>query len=486
MNKGVEHSEELIKSRIIKQYLFALRDNDPNVRYLGLEGLEKYIDLVDVKNIVDVLDDTDKFVRWKAIKVLRAYDISITKIHLEKCLASSDPISRALAARSLAFSGSQQALEVLIQAYKKEATPKIKQVIVRNLAFFKEIPYDFWYKIAKDSDVGVRIDAVLAIGNFTFDEKLCDLLVNMLETEINNQVFASILLSLGKFKKENLIPYFQHSLLHKEPRIRANAVEALGNYPFAKIEPIILPYLNDPSNRVKANVIGLYLKNGLLNKVVKNLHQMVTSYNRLERASAAWLIGNFKIKEMLSYVMRLLNDEDETVSQRAAWSIGRLNDANVFELLLKEWNAAKEWAIPAFLSAFRKTANINNSHLLVKLLEKERNSRVKSTIIDILAEIGAFVHKPLVEKYVKDPELRVKISAIIFLAKMGGEEAHKMLLEYLNDPSPRIRKICAKTLLEKGDFRALKPLASLITEQEKQEEILKWLYTRHQPQNKED
>lgn len=467
------------QTRIMRQFGFALRDPNPNIRFLALEGIGRFPDPALVEHVLPLLEDKDKYVRWKAIQVAGALGLPSVRHSLELLLHSPDPTTRTLAAQALGGTGKVEVLPSLLDLATREAAPRVRQTVIKNLhRFGSQIPWDFLARCIRDPDLGVRIDTAITLGNAAPHDQACDILINLLEQESNNHVFATALMSLGRFRKEILLGYFQHSLLHQESRIRANAVEAMGNLPFRTVEQLVVPYLRDPSNRVKANVMGLYLQNGMGSRVLGEVRALLTSPQRWERASGAWLLGTYRVSELTPYLFALLNDEEPAVAERAAWALGQLRSPGLFDDLLREWGKAKQWAVPAFLSAFRRVARLENVPSLIAMLEKDRNPRTKATIIDILTGLRALMARSAVEKLIWDPEQRIRISALLYMAATAGSSANEMLVRALDDPSPRVRQLCAEALLEKGDFRALRTLAALLTEPEKQQRVLGGLALR--------
>lgn len=468
-----------LRTRVVKQFGFALRDTNPSIRFLALEGMERFPDPSLTDQVLPLLEDKDKYVRWKAIQVAGLLGLAAFRPPLEMLLQSPDPTTRSLAAQALGTTGQVEVLPALLDLAGREGSPRVRQTVIRNLhRFGGQIPWTYLAQAIRDPDLGVRIDTATTLGNAAPHDQACDLLINLLEQESNNHVFATALMSLGRFRKEILVGYYQHSLLHQEPRIRANAVEAMGNLPFRTVEQLVLPYLRDPSNRVKANVMGIYLQNGLGPRVIGEVRALLVSPHRWERASGAWLIGTYRVTELTASLFGLLNDEEPAVAERAAWALGQVRTPGLFEDLLREWGKARQWAIPAFLSAFRRVARLENVPALVSLLEKDRNPRTKAAMIDNLTALRAVMAKPAVEKLIWDPEQRIRLSALLFMAGISGTSANDMLVRALDDPSPRVRQLCAEVLLEKGDFRGLRTLAALLTDPEKQQRVMGGLALR--------
>ncbi|OIP30906.1 hypothetical protein AUK22_01615 [bacterium CG2_30_54_10] len=457
-----------LKPRILRQLKFALQDLNPNIRFLALEGVARFSDPSLAEYVQKLFHDQDKYVKWKAIQIAGVLGVASIISELEKLLISPDVNTRLYAAQALGLTGRPDVLTPLLDLAARETAPQVRQMVVKNLNLFGgSIPWEFLGRSIQDPDLGVRLNAASTLGAIAPNEHACDILINLLERESDNRVFATAVMSLGRFRKEILVGYFQHSLLHREPRIRANAVEAMGCLPFRSVELLLVPYLRDPSNRVKANVMGIFLHNGMGPRVIGEVRSLMVSPNHWDRASGAWLIGTYGVKELVPLLIALLNDEESAVAERAAWAIGKIKGPGLFEELLRSWGSAKQWALPAFLSAIKRIAALKNVPTLIQILEKDKNPRTKATVIDILSDLDALIARSAVEKFIKDPEQRIRVSALLFIAKVVGPPSNDLLFKALDDPTPRVRALCAEALLRNGDFRALKVLATQLTDSEK-------------------
>jgi|GEM_PF-1884139 len=460
------------QSRITQQLGFALKDPNPNIRFLALEGLQLFPGSKECDLIAPLLNDKDRFVKWKAIQVCGVLGMSRTFPVLQKLLSSSDMNTRLFAAYSLGMSGDCEYLPGLLDLAQKEDSPRVRQILVRILYLFGEnAPWDFIAKATRDPDVGVRIDTAIILGRLAPIDAACDILINLLEKESNNHVFATAILSLGRFKRTVFVGYFQHSLLHQESRIRANAVEAIGQLHFKTIHKIIEPYLHDPSNRVKANVMAIYLQNGQGEKILSELGKLLESSNRWERSSGAWLAGTYKIASTVPALIKLLHDEEAVVAERSAWALGKIGAKGTFDILKNSYMKANQWTLPYIIKAMGEIPSQVNAESVFKLMNKERSPLLKSQFIDLLAKIKAVNYKDNILKMLTEPDHHVRSGVYGFISSIDADEAPDLLLSGLDDANLKVRAVCAELMIKKGDFRALKALSALLNDSDKLQRV---------------
>ncbi|HQG28558.1 MAG TPA: HEAT repeat domain-containing protein [Candidatus Ozemobacteraceae bacterium] len=457
-----------LKQRIIRQYGFALRDPNPSIRFLALEGLQTYPQEFDGELILPLLNDSDRFVKWKAIQLCGVIGLKNSYQPLVKALSSADLSTRLFAVHSLALSGDPAFLPALIQTAQSELSPKLRQTLVRALHYFGEhVPWDFLAKASRDPDIGVRIDAALVLGYLAPLEPACNVLINLLESEDNNNVFATALLSLGKYRKQPLVAYFQHSLLHSEARIRANAIEALGQLPFPLIEVIVTPFLRDPSNRVKANVMCIFYDNGFGDRISAELDRFMLSPNRWERSSGAWLAGTYRIAQAVRQLIRMLSDEEGVVAGRSAWAIGQIRAPNSFNGLAAAYNTATQWALTHFIKAMGEVAAPADAPRIIMMWSKERSPVLRAQFIDLLSKLRSAEFRQYAAPLAGDADHNIRAASYRYRAAIDGAKANDTLFKGLNDQNEAVRAACGELMLRQGDFRALKTMAELLNDNDK-------------------
>ncbi|MBI3039941.1 HEAT repeat domain-containing protein [bacterium] len=461
-----------VQARIVRQLGCALKDSNSNIRFLALEGLQFFPGSKECELIAPLLQDSDRFVKWKAIQVAGGLKLDSARPSLVLNLENPDLNTRAFSALAIGVIGNPNDLKHLSVSFEREISPRVRQAIVRTLPHFSQTPpWDLLARASRDGDVGVRIDAAKVIGCFAPNSAACDILVNLLEKENNGNVFATAILGLGEFKQPILIGYLQHSLLHSESRIRANAIEALGKFEFHQVREIVFPFLKDPSNRVQANVISIFFQAGHGNEVPKHLRKLLDSGNRWERASGSWIAGKFRLFETVERLIELLHDDEAVVTDRAAWALGEIKSPKTFGALVNSYFKASPWALSNIIKAISCTATISDIPVLLSLFKQEQDPALKAKFINIFSSLKAAQVKGEINSLKNDPDHRIRFSSFRYLGTVNPLENMDALFSGLSDSNQRVRAICASLMLEGGDFRALKALSNLLTDQEKMEKV---------------
>lgn len=461
--------------RIGRQLGFALKDPNPNIRFLALEALQQLRIFPPDGNLVALLKDVDRFVRWKAIQTAGVLQRAEAREVLRIGLGAADLNTRAFAAASLGQIGDAADLPLMREAFGRDLAPRVRQALVRAMTGFADIAVlDLLAVSSRDGDLGVRLDTaeVLGLVGTRFPgTAACDILVNMLERENHTRVFASAILSLGRFKREPLIDYFCHSLLHQESRIRANAIEALGLFGFEKVKHIVLPYVSDPANRVRANVISIFYRAGQGRDMAAHVVKLLDSSSRWDRASGAWLAGTFRLAEHMYRLIDLLGDEEPVVAERTAWALGRLKSPGVFAAIAKAYPEASTWSLAHLINSMKETASGSDVPTIMHLLARETDQQYKALFIEVLTHLQAESVAGQILPLTDAPDHRVRAAALRYFGTLAPLRHADLLLAKIADPNTRIRSMCAQILFAAGDFRAIRYLSEMLNDQVKLERV---------------
>ena len=127
---------------------------------------------------------------------------------------------------------------------------------------------------------------------------------------------------LSRFKSITLLSAFDDALQARDARLRANAIEAIGNLklPVEELRKRIVPYLNDPNNRIRANAI-LAMAKIAPEKVKAQIIEMCNSDDVQLRRSAAFILCMIPPIDFFNEAEKLIVDENETVRKRMIQSL---------------------------------------------------------------------------------------------------------------------------------------------------------------------
>ncbi|EKD82935.1 MAG: hypothetical protein ACD_39C00998G0005, partial [uncultured bacterium] len=105
---------------------------------------------------------------------------------------------------------------------------------------------------------------------------------------------------------------------------------------------VLLPFLDDSNNRIRANAIVGIHKIGNFN-LIPVLQKMLAHKDKNMRASALWAMGEIQDANFLNYIFPFLNDREELLRFNAVKAISRINPQMLSQYLpnLRKDPAAK-------------------------------------------------------------------------------------------------------------------------------------------------
>ena len=122
------------------------------------------------------------------------------------------------------------------------------------------------------------------------------------------------------------VKWVRGRLAEADPRIRANAVEALLGLDSPEAEEVLRFALADVNNRVVGNaLLGLYLMGDCSS--IPEIVKMSSNESPLFRSSAAWVMGETGDPRFAEVLVRMLVEPNAVVRKRAFASIGRIKAA---------------------------------------------------------------------------------------------------------------------------------------------------------------
>lgn len=186
------------------------------------------------------------------------------------------------------------------------------------------------------------------------------------------------------------------------------------------------------------------------------------------RSGAAAVLDSINSEEVRNALYAALDDPDEEVCDAAMWSLGRLGDPRVLELLLAEEDSADTLAdigsvaVPSLIAALEDQARpayqrVNAARALGRILCRIEDVR---TVEPLIASL-------------RDENEAVRVAAISALGDLKYAETVKPLLAALavepllaasHDPSPAVRRGAVGELAAIDDERAYDEVARYIRE----------------------
>ncbi len=134
------------------------------------------------------------------------------------------------------------------------------------------------------------------------------------------------------------VKWVRSRLTESDPRIRANAVEALWGVDSEEARELLMTATRDGNNRVAGNaLLALYLLGD--SSVIPELLKMTDHGSALFRSSAAWVMGETGDPRFAESLARMLREPNATLRGRAMSSLGKIKAAMSRLRLGPEWLA---------------------------------------------------------------------------------------------------------------------------------------------------
>ncbi len=136
-----------------------------------------------------------------------------------------------------------------------------------------------------------------------------DELVALLTAESDPTVLSTVVRLVGTTAPPSHLSVLRPFLGHANPRVVANAVEAMGRLDAGAALPMVLPVLVAEDHRVRANVL-LVLYKEWKPEVLAYLSRMISSEKEAYRAAAVWCLGQLEDGEADEAMASMLAHEE--------------------------------------------------------------------------------------------------------------------------------------------------------------------------------
>ncbi len=326
-------------------------------------------------------------------------------------------------------------------------------------------------RLLSDPDEWIVIN-VLEILSRLKEVEAIPSLVGQFEIARDARLKAIIISTLGSFGETQLLKVFEEGLKSFDPRIQANAVEAISMLKISGLEMKrkLKRFYGHPNNRVRANT-ALALHRIDEATVGKEIQEMLDSPDVATRRSAAFVLSKAALPGRDALIDRLLGDPSYAVRKMAlkaalaletGVSIGRIQpllaDQNVWVRREAVDCARKidEFPVTAILDAFKA----------------EKSPPVLESMLDFIVErhldqaVDAIVLKIREEPEEGLPKL---------LSSLGHLEAREAIVKarkFLGAATPEIMREYYVALLLHGDLGVLTEITTALQEKKRDEEIL--------------
>lgn len=216
---------------------------------------------------------------------------------LARAATHADPLADAALARGLADSAGSNGGPVPM-----EAAPRLMEILAGISDGGRILPW--MMRLMRHPNPNIRSKAVLMIGRGTHS-----------------------------------VQWLKGRLAQNDPRIRANAIEAMWCVNSREAQILLGFALADANNRVVGNaLLGLYQMGDC--SVIPEIVKMARHEATLFRSTAAWVMGETRDRRFTETAVRMMVEPDATVRKRAFKAIGSIRAAAAQTGQGPEWRMA--------------------------------------------------------------------------------------------------------------------------------------------------
>jgi len=286
----------------------------------------------------------------------------------------------------------ERLLKALSMEGRIEAIGIVSEILARGEALAGE-----WMGLESNERIGL-VGLVARCPNLMAREALRLLY----SKEEDFRVLATLVKALGQYRDPSLVPLFMDALDSQEPRVRANAIDALDWCDEASVRDKIRPMLHDQDNRVRANAVRA-LWSPEDREVLDQAMAMLQDPDLWVRTSAAYIIRHIPDRVFVEPLIKLLEDPFDSVREKAVVALGIIGDPGARDALLIQ-------------------------------LEKSLPPYIQSEILQALASIGGAQVARKLEGFLRDQKEGLLIrQAIAALGRCGDRETLDLLMGIAGD-----------------------------------------------------
>ncbi|PKK89629.1 MAG: hypothetical protein CVV64_13200 [Candidatus Wallbacteria bacterium HGW-Wallbacteria-1] len=152
-----------------------------------------------------------------------------------------------------------------------------------------------------------------------------DLILNSLKDERDHYVLSAMLTALGRIGDSRAVSSLLEFLNYGDTRVRANSVEALGQFDIIDLDDRIAPLTRDKNHRIVTNAVVALRNSGAIDHS-KILRSLSSSTDPIVRRAAIHAVGRMGNTRHSAFLKRLFGDFDPEVAELARNVAAGLSD----------------------------------------------------------------------------------------------------------------------------------------------------------------
>ncbi len=296
-----------------------------------------------------------------------------------------------------------------------------------------------------DDEPDVQIAAVAALGGYMDNDVIHRLITLLGHDHYRIQTAASDALVTIRYPT---LPALAGALNHTFMRIRTNAASTLGKMEDPDVVPILMKFLEDPSEEMRIAIAKALARIGYPS--LRPLSEMVVGGSRLQKLTALDTLGRMSEDEATAAIRPALGDPDQGIR---IYALQMIRKRESLALWRSAWAEQLEGAVPKpkgiprlkkdDKELYEQSGGEEDVHTLIQGL-KDSNRNVQFAAAMKLTVMG----RPAIEELLKavkteSPEIRALAEEVIGEMR---DVAVEPLLDALYDESDVVRAIAARNL----------------------------------------
>ena len=266
---------------------------------------------------------------------------------------------------------------------------------------------------------------------------------------------ANMVSFFSLFKSMSFLEVFEDALKSKDARLQANAIEAIGNLnlPAEELKNIILPFLHDNNNRIRANAI-LALAKIMPNELRSQIVEMCVSQDVHLRRSAAFILGIIPPTNYYKEAEKLLEDKNESVKRRMIISLKNFPHEFISANIRKVLSDKDKWIRKYSVDMVASIPAFESSPIIEILKTEECGPTIESCLKFLVSHPNEEAIDSL-KVHFKDERIPVIKALLRALLAVSGISGFKKYAPMLDQHNPYVVENIATTLLEIGNLATL-------------------------------
>jgi len=222
----------------------------------------------------------------------------------------------------------------------------------------------------------------------------------------------AIYYALYKMADSSSLDAFIKGLEDKNAWVRYYSAKGIGSIKEEEALPYLYNRIRDPEWNVVVAILEALSNFKQID--IKKIESLKDSKNHHIRCELAKILSNYKGKEVLTVLKKLLKDKSDMVRKDAIISLSKVDEAEALKFAAKNYNK-EGWII-------------------------------KTGIAEALGNINSSKSIEMLKEMISDRDLRVKEAALEALGNFENSSIERIFSECIMDDDAAIRAICAKNL----------------------------------------